>query len=163
MFKGIAAPSQFLAGVKIIIGCLNLALSGAQTWAEMLHHPSTLGGPRTNGDKTGIGCLNAAFWGTHKWAEMLRQPCFLRDTQQRGEKQSTKKTNRKKKISHVLLDPACFQADSPHWGLNPGPLSCRGTAFPLGYGSSLKHLCTGVVFIFGPIWFSSIIGFSSKN
>ena len=31
---------QFPAGVKIRIGCLNLALSGAQKWAEMLHHPS---------------------------------------------------------------------------------------------------------------------------
>ena len=31
---------QFLAGVKIRIGCPNLALSGAQKWAEMLHHPS---------------------------------------------------------------------------------------------------------------------------
>ena len=31
---------QFTAGVKIRIGCLNLASSGAQKWAEMLHHPS---------------------------------------------------------------------------------------------------------------------------
>ena len=31
---------QFPAGVKMRIGCLNLALSGAQKWAEMLHHPS---------------------------------------------------------------------------------------------------------------------------
>ena len=31
---------QFPAGVKIRIGCLNLALFGAQKWAEMLHHPS---------------------------------------------------------------------------------------------------------------------------
>ena len=31
---------QFPAGVKIRIRCLNLALSGAQKWAEMLHHPS---------------------------------------------------------------------------------------------------------------------------
>ena len=31
---------QFPAGVKIRIGCLNLTLSGAQKWAEMLHHPS---------------------------------------------------------------------------------------------------------------------------
>ena len=31
---------QFPAGVKIKIGCLNLALWGAQTWAQMLHHPS---------------------------------------------------------------------------------------------------------------------------
>ena len=30
---------QFPAGVKIRIGCLNLALSGAQKWAETLHHP----------------------------------------------------------------------------------------------------------------------------
>ena len=58
MFKGIAPPSQFPAGVKIGIGCLNLALSGAQKWAEMLHHPSILGGPQTNGDKIRIGCLN---------------------------------------------------------------------------------------------------------
>ena len=31
---------QFPARVKIRIGCLNLALSGAQKWAEMLHHSS---------------------------------------------------------------------------------------------------------------------------
>ena len=31
---------QFPAGLKIRIGCLNLALSGAQKWAEMLPHPS---------------------------------------------------------------------------------------------------------------------------
>ena len=31
---------QFPAGVKIRIGCVNLASSGAQKWAEMLHHPS---------------------------------------------------------------------------------------------------------------------------
>ena len=31
---------QFPAGVKITIGCLNPALSGAQKWAGMLHHPS---------------------------------------------------------------------------------------------------------------------------
>ena len=165
VYEGIAPPSHFPAGVKIRISCLNLALLGAQKWAEMLHHPSILGGPETNGDKIRICCLSPAFSGTHKWAEMLRQPCFLRDTQKRGQEQSIKKTekNRKKTISHILLDPACCQADSPHWGLDPGPFSCRGTAFPLGYGSSLTHLCAGVVFIFGPIWFSSIIWLSSKN
>ena len=112
MFKGIAPPSQFPAGVKIRIGCLNLALSGAQKWAEMLHHPSILGGPQTNGDKIRIGCLNPAFWGTHKWAEMLRQPCFLRDTQQRGQKQSTKKTKkteRKKFPTYSLTLPIVKQ------------------------------------------------------
>ena len=31
---------QFPAVVKIRIGCLNLALSGARKWAEMLHHAS---------------------------------------------------------------------------------------------------------------------------
>ena len=31
---------QFPTGVKIRIGCLNPALSGAQKWAEMLHYPS---------------------------------------------------------------------------------------------------------------------------
>ena len=31
---------QFLAGVKIRIGCLKPALSPAQKWAEMLNHPS---------------------------------------------------------------------------------------------------------------------------
>ena len=31
---------QFPAGVEIRTGCLNLALSVAQKWAEMLHHPS---------------------------------------------------------------------------------------------------------------------------
>ena len=103
----------------------------AQKRAEMLHHPRILGGPQTNGDKIRIGCLNPAFWGTHKWAEMLRQPCFLRDTQQRGQKQSTKKTKKQKqKISHGVLDPAYSPADCPHWGLNPGPFSCRGTALP---------------------------------
>ena len=105
MCKGIAPPSQFPAGVKIRIGCLNLALSGAQKRAEMRHHPSILGGPQTNGDKIRIGCLNPAFWGTHKWAEMLCQLCFPRDTQQRKQKQSTKKrkkTERKKFRTYSL-------------------------------------------------------------
>ena len=31
---------QFPTGVKIRIGCLNLASSGAERWAGMLHHPS---------------------------------------------------------------------------------------------------------------------------
>ena len=35
--------------------------------------------------------------------------------------------------------------------------------YPLGYGPSLQYLCTGVVLIFGPNWFSSIIGFSRKK
>ena len=35
--------------------------------------------------------------------------------------------------------------------------------YPLGYEPSLTHLCTGVVLIFGPIWFSCIIGFSWKK
>ena len=86
VFKGIAAPSQFPAGVEIRTGCLNLALSGAQKWAEMLHHPGILGGPQTNSDKIRIGCLNPARWRPQKWAEMLREPCFLRDTQKREKK-----------------------------------------------------------------------------
>ena len=136
----------------------------AQKRAEMLHHPCILGGPQTNRDKIRIGCLNPAFWGTHKWAEMLRQPCFLKDTQQRGQKQSTKKTKKqKRKITHGILHPSCGLVDCPHWGLNPGPFICRGTALQLGYGPTLIYLCTGVGFIFGPIWFSSIIGFSLKN
>ena len=31
---------QFPARVKIRIDCLNLALSGAKRWVDMLHHPS---------------------------------------------------------------------------------------------------------------------------
>ena len=101
--------------------------SGPKKRAEMLHHPFILGDPKTKGDKIRNGCLNPTFWGAHKWAEMLRHPCFLGDPQQRGENQGTKK---KQKVSHGVPDPAHSPADSPNWGLNPGPFSCRGTALP---------------------------------
>ena len=139
--------------------------SGLKKRAEMLHHPCILGGPQTNGDKIRIGCLNPTFWGTHKWAEMIPQPYFLRNIHQRGQKQSIKKNKQKQKqkISHGVLDPSGGPVVCPHLGLTPGLFSCRGTALPLGYGPTLTYLCTGVVFIFGPIWFSSIIGSSLRN
>ena len=36
----------------------------------------------------------------------------------------------------------------------------KALLYPLGCEPSLIYVCTGVVLIFGPIWFSSIIGFS---
>ena len=89
--------------------------SGAQKWAEMLHHPCILGDPQTTGDKIRIGCLTPAFSGAQKWAEMLHHPCILGDPQQRGQNQSTKKNKKtkKQKFFHCVPDP--------------GPYSCRGT------------------------------------
>ena len=162
MVKGIAPPSQFPAGVKIRIGCLNLPLSGTQKWAEVLHHSSILGGPQTNGDTIRIGCLTLPYGGPTSGRKCYVNPGFSGIPDKEDKSKEIRKKSRKKTISHVVLDPACCHADSSHFGLSPGPFSCRGTAFPLGYGSSLTHLCTGVV-IFGPIWFSSIIGFSSRN
>ena len=149
------------------IGCLNPAFSGAQKWAEMLHHPCIHGDPQTKGDKIRIGCLNPAFRGAHKWAEMLRHPCFLGDPQQRGQNQSTKKAKKKKKKSKkfpmvsVIL-PIVLQT-APTGVQTQDHAVAEALLYPRGYGPSLTHLCTGVVFIFGPIWFSSIIAFSSKK
>ena len=137
----------------------------AQKRAETLHHPCILGGSQTNGDKIRIGCLNPAFLGSHKWAKCYLNPAFS-GIPNKGDKNKAlkrQKKQKKQKISHGGLDPSCGPVDCPHWAFNPGPFSCRGSALPLGYGPSLTHLCTGVVFIFGPIWSSSIIAFSSKK
>ena len=134
----------------------------ARKRAEMLHHPCILGGPQTNGEKIRIGCLNPAFWVAHKWAEMLCQPCFLGDPQQTGQNQSTKKTKKSKKfpMAPLILPIARQTAPAGVWTQNLSV--AEALLYPLGYGPSLTHHRTGVVFIFGPIWFSSIIGFS-KN
>ena len=63
---------QMWKGVKIRIGCLNLVLSGAQKWAEMVHHPCILGGPQQRGQnqsgrKRGRKCyITPAFSGIPK-------------------------------------------------------------------------------------------------
>ena len=86
---------------NIRIGYLNLAFSGAQKRAEMLHHPCILGGPQQRGQnqsgpKRGRKCyVTPAFSAVpnkkdkskraKKRAEMLHHPYILGGPQQRGQ------------------------------------------------------------------------------
>ena len=117
-------------GDKIRIGSLNLAFSGAQKWAEMLHHPCILGVPNI-GDKIRIGCLNPASWGATSGRKCYVTPAFS-GIPNKGDKIKAQKKQKKQKqkISHGVLDPTYGPANCPHWGLNPGPFNCRGTALP---------------------------------
>ena len=95
----------------------------------MLHHPCILGDPQTNGDKIRIGCLNPAFWGATSGLKCYVNPAFS-GIPNKGDKIKALKKQKKQKISHGVLDPAYSPADCPHWGLNPGLFSCRGTTLP---------------------------------
>ena len=79
-----------------------------------------------------------------------------------GQNESTKENKKKPKQNffHGFPYPAYRLANCPHWGLNPDLSAAEALLYPLGYGPSLTYFCTGVVFIFGPTWFSAIIGFS---
>ena len=60
-------------------------------------------------------------------------PLHSRESLTKGTKSKQKKKkekNKKQKFSHGVPEPAYSRADRPHWGLNPGPSSCRGTALP---------------------------------
>ena len=146
-------------GDKIRIGCFTPAFLGAQKWAEMLRHPAFSGVPN-KGDKIRIGCLTLAFSGAQNRKEMLHHPCILRGPQQKGTKSNHKKNEKRKNSFHCFHDVAWVpQAALP--GVRTHDLSlAEPLLYPLGYGPSLTNLCTGVVLIFGPICFSSIIGLS---
>ena len=60
---------------------------------------------------------------------------------------------RSRRVSHFLLLCTVLQ------GTNVLRVA-EALLYPLGYGPSLTYLYTGVVLIFGPNWFSSIVGFS---
>ena len=81
-----------------------IRFGGAHKWAEMLHHPSILGGPQEHGEQNqnwwGPKMLHhpcnlgdplknmenkIRFGGAHKWAEMLHHPCILGGPQKHGE------------------------------------------------------------------------------
>ena len=110
---------------------------------------------------TRIGCLNLAFSGAQKRAEMLHHPCILGGAQQRGQNQSTKKTKKPKFFFSTLsLNLPRVLQIAPTGDRTHGLAIAETQIYPLGYGPSLRNFCSRVVLIFGPIWFSSIIGFS---
>ena len=61
--------------------------------------------------------------------EMLHHPPFS-GIPNKGDKIKAKKNKKAKKMCHGVPDPTYSPADCPHWGLNTGPSSCRGTALP---------------------------------
>ena len=135
----------------------------AQKRADMLHHPCILRGPQQRGQNQNW-LPKPCLLGGPQVGGNATSPCFLGDPQQRGQNQSTKKTKQQKqKISHGVLNPAYSPADCPRGGLNPGPFNCSGTALPTRVWAISDTPLHRVVFIFCPIWCSSIIGFSSKK
>ena len=182
MFKGIAPPSQFPAtiasgapprpnhacfdeGVHACFETLGTRGGGgfatrALRFFQCYITPAFSRVPN-KGDKIRIGCLTLAFSGAQKRAEMLHNPCILGGLQQRGQNQSTRKREKKiKNFCSCVSNPASGPADCPHWGLHPFRSAAETLLYPLGYGPSPTDLRTVVILIFGPIWFSSIIGFS---
>ena len=110
----------------------------------------------------GVDVCFETLW--RRGAEMLHHPCILGDPQQRGQSQSKKRAKKTKTRTVPWCPRSCLQTCSlPPLGFEPRTSNCRGTALPQGYGPDLTYLCTGVVFIFCPIWFSPTIRFSSKN
>ena len=90
------------------------ALSGAQTWAEMLHHPSILGGPQTNGDKIRIGGLTLPSGGPTSWRKCYVNPAFS-GIPNKGNKSKAlkKKTERRKFPTYSLTLPVVKQIHHP--------------------------------------------------
>ena len=87
-------------------------------------------------------------------------PAFWGGGQQRGQDQSTQKQQKAKiKIFHCVSHPTCKHGDCQSQEMNQRPSHHRGTVYPLGYRPPLTDVCTEMVLLFGPIWFSPIIGF----
>ena len=95
-------------------------------------------------------------------SEWLPHPCLLGGPN-KGDKNKALKKQKNKKFPMVSLTLPIVRHIAPTGVWAQDHSVAEALLYPLGYGPSLTHLCTGVVFIFGPIWFSSIIGFSSKN
>ena len=130
-----------------------IRIGGAHKWAEMLHHPCILGDPQRHGGQ------NQNWWGPQvggnatsplhsrgspkTWgtkSELVGPTsgwkCYITPAfsgiPNKGDKVKAKKSQKKQKqkFSHGVPGAACSSVDWPHWGLNPGPSSCRGTALP---------------------------------
>ena len=74
---------------------------------------------------------NSCLLGGPQVGRNATSPLHSRGSPTKGTKSKQKITKKQKeKFSHGVPDPTYSPADCPHWGLNPGPSSCRGTALP---------------------------------
>ena len=75
----------------------------------------------------------------------------------KGDKIGAQKRPKKPKHFHCVTtsDKDCLPRE-----LNQRPFHHRGTVYPRRYGPSLTDVATGMVLIFKPMWFSSIIELS---
>ena len=111
---------------------------------------------RGGGGKIRISSLNLAFSGPKSGRKCYITPAFSR-VPYKGDK--IKAGQKRAEIVHHPYILGVLHVMPAGDGTNDATIA-EALPYPLGYGPSSRSFYTGVALVFGPIWFSSTIGFS---
>ena len=148
----LGVPKQ--RGTKSEMAASTLPSRGPKQWRKCYITRAFSGVPKQRGTKSGLAAPTLPSRRPKSGQKCYRTPAFL-GVPNKGDNIKAQNKNKKNSILSLLTLPRVLQiAPTRDWTHDLSV--AEALLYPLGYGPSLTYLCTGVVLIFGPNWFSFI-------